>query len=214
MPLGFYLGHVIAVAIVLVAVIGGVRWRRLDQGGRWLVAAVAVSAGFVPFSLWQVFAGPSNRLVNEASIFCETILLLLALAWWQPTPSRRRVVWRVTAGYALAWVVAQWIQGWGADFSYLSLPIAGLVKVGAAGYTLLGRVQATDGQWTDHLWFWATSGIMVMYGAEVILAPLWAEVSGRNDLALAAFAVNTVGNVLGYLMIARGLWRLRPLEVA
>ncbi len=211
MPLGFYLGHLITAAIVLVAVIGAVRWRRLDQGGRWLVAAVAVSAAFVPFSLWLVFAGRSNRLLNEGSMFFETVLLIVALASWQPSPSRRRVVWWIAAVFAGAWVAAQWIQGWGAEFSYLSFPVAGLVKVGAAGYTLLGGVQSTDGRWTDHLWFWATSGIMVIYGTEVILAPLWAQVFGvRNDLALAAFAVNTVGNVSGYLLIARGLWRLQP----
>lgn len=212
MPLGFYIGHLITAAMVLVAVVGAVRWGRLDHGGRWLVAAVAVSAGFVPFSLWQVFAGRSNRLINEASILCETILLLVALAWWQPTASRRRVVWWIVAGYALAWLAAQQVQGLEAKFGYLSYPIASLVKVAAAGYTLLGLVQSTDARWTDHLWFWATSGIIVMYGTQVILTPLWAEVSGRRDLEVAAFAVSTVGNVVGYLMIARGLWRLRPLE--
>ncbi len=211
MPLGFYLGYLITAAMVLVAVLGAVRWPGLDRGGRWLVAAVAVSAGFVPFSLWLVFAGRSNRLLNEGSVLCETLLLLVAMAWWQPTDRRRQVSWLIAAGFVLAWIAAQVIQGRAAEFSFLSVPIAGLVKVGAAGYTLLGRVQSTEGRWTDHLWFWATSGIMIMYGTEVILAPTWAQVFGvRDDLAFAAFVVNTVGNVLGYLMIARGLWRLGP----
>ena len=211
MPLGFNLGHLITAAMVLVAVIGAVRWPRLDRGGRWLVSGVAISAVFIPFSLGLLFTGRSNRLLNEFSMLAETVLIVAAFAWWQPTEHRRRVVWWIEAGFIVAWLGAQWIQGWSAEFSYISVPIAGLVKVGAAGYTLLGRVQSTEGRWTDHLWFWATSGIMVIYGTEVILDPLWVQVFGiRDDLGLAAFVVNTVGNVLGYLMIVRGLWPLRP----
>ena len=60
MPLGFNLGHLITAAMALVAALGMFRWRRLDRGGRWLVAAIAVSAAFVPFSLWLVFAGRSS----------------------------------------------------------------------------------------------------------------------------------------------------------
>ncbi len=215
MPLGFNLGHLITAAMVLVAAFGAFRWRRLDRGGQWLVAAVGVSAAFIPFSLWLVFAGRSNRLLNEASLLSETLLILVAFWWWQPTAHRRRVVAWTLAGFLLAWLGAQWIQGRAAAFSFISVPIAGLVKVGAAGYTLVGRVQATESRWTDHLWFWATSGIMVIYGTGVILDPLWAQVFGvRDDLGLAAFIVNTVGNVIGYLMIAWGLWRLRAAPVA
>lgn len=214
MPLGFNLGYLITAAMVLVTGIGAFRWRRLDRGGRWLVAAVAVSAAFIPFSLRLVFAGRSNRLLNEASLLSETVLIIAAFAWWQPTEHRRRVVWGILGGFVVAWLAAQWIQGRSAEFSYVSVPIAGLVKVGAAGYTLVGRVQSTEGRWTDHLWFWATSGVMVIYGTGVILDPLWAQVFGvRDDLGLAAFVVNTVGNVLGYLMIAWGIGRLRPIEV-
>ena len=151
MPLGFRLGYLITAAMVLVVVIGAYRWPRLDRGGRWLVAAVGVSAAFVPFSLWLVFAGQSNRLLNEASMFSETLLVIVALAWWQPTERRRRVMWWIAAGFVAAWIGAQWIQGRSAAFSYLSFPIAGLVKVGAAGYTLLGRVQSTERRWTDLL---------------------------------------------------------------
>ena len=215
MPLGFNLGYLITAAMVLVTAIGAFRWRRLDRGGRWLVAAVAVSAAFIPFSLWLVFAGRSNRPLNEASILSETALIIAAFAWWQPTEHRRRVVWRILAGFVAGWLGAQWIQGRSADFSFISVPIAGLVKVGAAGYTLVGRVQSTEGRWTDHLWFWATSGIMVIYGTGVILDPLWAQVFGvRDDLGLAAFVVNTLGNILGYLMIAWGIWRLRLSEAS
>jgi hypothetical protein len=52
---------------------------------------------------------------------------------------------------------------------------------------------------------------MVIYGTSVILDPLWASVFGvRDDLSLAAFVVNTAGNVIGYVMIAWGIWRLPP----
>lgn len=215
MPAGFNLGHLIAAAMVLVTVIGALRWRRLDQGGRWFVAAVAVSAAFIPFSLRLLFAGQSNRLLNESSLLSETALIIAAFAWWQPTEHRRRVVWGILGGFVVAWLVAQWVQGRSAEFSYVSIPLAGLVKVGAAGYTLVGRVQSTEGRWTDHLWFWATSGVMVIYGTEVILDPLWAQVFGvRDDLSLAAGVVNTLGNVLGYVMIAWGIGRLRSIEVA
>ncbi len=65
MPLGFNLGYLITAAMVLVAAFGAFRWRRLDRGGRWLVVAVAVSAAFIPFSLWLVFAGALHGYHTE-----------------------------------------------------------------------------------------------------------------------------------------------------
>ncbi len=211
MPLGFNLGLLIAAAMVLVAVGGAVRWPRLDRGGRWLVGAVITSAVFIPFSLAMMFSGRSNRLLNEVALLAETTLMLIAFGWWQPTPPRRRVIWWTLAGFLASWLAAQAIQGRTADFSFVSIPVAGLVKVGAAGFTLVGLIQSTAGRWTDHLWFWASLGVMVIYGTEVILDPLWLQAFGvRDDLSVAAFAVNTVGNVVGYGLIGRGLWGLRP----
>ena len=215
MPLGFNLGHLITAAMVLVSVGGALRWRRLDRGGRCFVGAVGASTAFVPFSLALLFAGRSNHLLNEVSLLVETGLILAAFAWWQPTAARQRVMWWIEVGFVTTWIVAQAIQGPAADFSYISIPVAGLVKVGAAGFTLVGRIQAADGRWTDSLWFWTTLGVMVIYGTEVVLDPLWAQALGmRDDLSVAAFAVNTVGNVVGYGLMARGLWRLPPVAAA
>ena len=215
MSLGFVLGSAIAAAMVLVAAVGAVRWSRLDRGGRWFVGAVMVSAAFIPFSLGIIFGGGSNRLLNEASLLAETVLILIGFAWWQPSGGRHRVIWGILAGFVVSWVVAQAIQGRQADFSVVSIPVADLVKVGAAGFTLVTLVRSIDGRWTDHFWFWAALGIMVIYGTGVLLDPLWFQTFGlRNDLVIAAFAVNTLGQVVGYALIARGLWRLPAAAVA
>lgn len=209
MRLGIYLGYLITAAMVAVALGGLGRWSRLDRGGRWLVAALVTSAAFVPLSLVVMYSGRSNRLVNEVSLLAETTLILVAFGRWQPTARRRRVLAWTTAGFLVAWTTAQVVQGVDSPFMFASVPVAGLVKVAAAGYTLIGLIQSTDARWTDALWFWAALGVMVIYGTEVILDPFWLQSFGvRNDLALAAFAVNVVGNLVGYGLIGRGLWRL------
>ncbi len=210
MPTGLLLGYVVAAAMVAVTVIGWVRWRRLDSGGRWLVVAVTVTVALLPISLWLIYGGRSNRLLNEGEYLVQTVLLVAAFAQWQPGDRRRRRVWWVVPWFVAAWAVAQLIQGLDADFSFVSAPVAGLVKVAVAGYTLVGQVEGSPGRWTDNLWFWAATGVMVIYGTAVILDPLWFQLFRvRDDLALAAFGVNVTGNVIGYLLIARGLWRLR-----
>ncbi len=213
MPTGLLLGYVVAAAMVAVAAIGWIRWRRLDRGGRWLIVTVAISVAFLPISLWLVLRGHSNRLLNEFEYLFRTMAFVAAFAYWQPDDRRRRRVWWLIPAFVALWSIAQWIQGLDADFSFVSSPIAGLVTVGLAGYTLVGLVQATGGRWTDNLWFWAATGVMVIYGTAVILDPLWFQVFRiRDDLTLAAFAVNVTGNVTGYLLIARGLWRLRAVN--
>lgn len=215
MSLGLILGGVIASAMVIVAAAGALRWPRLDRGGRWFMGAVMVSVAFIPFSLGLIAAGHSNRLLNELALLGETSLILVGFAWWQPEARSRRVLWGILAGFLVSWIVAQAIQGRAAAFSVVSIPVAGLVKVGAAGFTLVSLVRSIDGRWTDHLWFWAALGVMVIYGTEVILDPLWLQAFGlRNDLVVGAFAVNTVGNVVGYALIGRGLWRLPPAPAA
>jgi hypothetical protein len=208
MPAGLLLGYLVAAAMVLVVVIGGIRWARLDRGGRWLVIAVAISVAFLPVSLWMALNNRPNRLLNDVEYLIRIVVMVVAFAVWLPEDRRRRVWWVIPA-FVVLWSVAQAIQGLDADFGYVSFPIAGLVAVGVAGYTLVTLVQATAGRWTDNLWFWAATGVMVIYGTAVILDPLWFQLFRvRDDLMLAAFAVNVTGNLIGYVLIARGLWRL------
>ena len=215
MSIGYNLAHLVAAAVVLAAVIGWLRWPRLDRGGRWLVGGVTVSAAFLPLMLALLLAGRSNRLVHEFEMLLETVAMVIAFGWWQPDSRRQQRAWWLLGLFLVLWVGAQAIQGLDSDFSYVSAPIAGLVKVGAAGYTLVGRVQAARGRWTDNLWFWAAVGIMVIYGTGVILDPVWFQVfRARDDLVVTAFVIYVAGNVLGYLLIARGLWRLPRVGVA
>lgn len=207
---GIVLGYLVSAAIVVAATMGWLRWRLLDLGGRWVVGSLTVSVLFIPVALWGLYALGETRRINEVAMLLETCLFGIAFAAWQPTPRRSRVVRLVIGLFVVYWIAAQLIQGAGAQFSYLSGPVASLVRVALAGYTLLGRVPATRERWTDQLWFWAAIAVMVISGTGVILDPVWMQVFRvRNDLVLAMFGIYVVGNVIGYGLIARGLWSLR-----
>jgi hypothetical protein len=206
---GIWLGHVVSAATVAAAVLGWIRWRFLDAGGRWVVASLTVSVGFIPIALWGMYQLGDTRRINEFATLLETSLFLLAFSRWQPSPSRQRAVAGLVPIYLAFWVVAQWVQGPASPFSYLSAPVAGLLRVGVAGYTLIGRVQATRERWTEHLWFWVSMAAMVISGTAVILDPVWMQVFGvRDDLVLLTFVIYVLGNLIGYLLIIRGLWIL------
>jgi hypothetical protein len=88
--------------------------------------------------------------------------------------------------------------------------MAHLLRVGAAAFTLVVLVPRTTEHWTGQLWFWACLGIMLIYGSQVMLDPLWQQTWGvRADLVYAAYLFHQVLSAAGWLLIANGATKAR-----
>ena len=173
------------------------------------MAGIGVFFAFSVISLVLVLAGIRNTQLLEVPQLVGTLFLIAGFAAWQPRPVYRRIVIGGGLVYVVLWVFAQWVQGIHADFSVVSAPLNALVVLATAGFTLVTRVQASSEQWTTGLWFWFAIGSMVVFGSEIILEPLWANVFGvRNDLAELANWFRLLLGSTGYCLI---IWGLRSL---
>jgi hypothetical protein len=200
----------VALAMALVAGLGWRHWRRLDAGARPIVIGVALSVVGVLVSLAFIAAHRTTRPVQEVLVLAETGLVLWGMAAWQTGAGARTVLRVLIPIWVVAWIGAQVVQGADQPFSPISAPIGHTLKVGSAAYTLIVRFRATDAAWTGQLWFWFCTGIMLIYGTGIFLDPLLQGVfRARPDLLFAGFLFNLVLNVIGYLVMARGLLLLR-----
>ena len=201
----------VALAMALVTGLGWRRWPRLDGGARPIVLGVGVSVLGVVVSLGFIFGHRTTRPVQEALLLVETSLVLWGMAAWQTSRGARTFLRLLVPVWLVVWTGAQILQGTAEVFSTISAPIGHMLKVGSAAYTLIVRFRATEAAWTEHLWFWFCTGIMVIYGTGIFLDPLLQGVfEARPDLLFAGFLFNLVLNVIGYLVMARGLLLVRP----
>jgi len=190
---------------------GGRRWRVLDRGARRVVSGIGVFFTFSVISLPLVLTGFRNAQLLEVPQLIGTLCLIAGFAAWQPRVTYGRIVIGLAVAYVILWVFAQWIQGIKGDFSVVSAPLNTLVVLATAGFTLVTRVQASSEQWTMELWFWFAIGSMIVFGSEIILEPLWANVFGvRNDLAELANWFRLLLGSTGYSLIIWGLRSLGP----
>lgn len=204
-------GGLVTLAMVVVAGLGARRWRRLDPGGRWMVAAVWVSVVTAGVMLGMVLAGRRTRAAHEIQLLLHTTLTLLGFAWWHPSRVGRWLILAGAAAFAAVWGWVLVTERWADPFSTVSAPIAHTVKVAAAGYSLIALVRVTPHGWTRQLWFWFGTATMLIFGTEVVLDPLWQRAFGvRDDLLLASYLFTQVVGLAGYGLMTRGLWPAEP----
>jgi len=174
-----------------------------------MARGVAVSVVLVPVAVAMILKNQRTHVVTETQALFETACLAAAFAAWQPRAAARRWVRISIPVFVLLWGAGLIGQGLNAEFSYLTGPLASVYKTSLAGLTLVSQVSVSSDRWTSRLWFWGSVGVMLIYGTEVILYPLWAHIFRvRNDLVFAAFVLHLTIAVVGYGLIARAYYRI------
>jgi hypothetical protein len=197
----------VTVAMGAVAWLGWRRWPHIDTGARWIVGGVWASFGLSLAMLVMVVLHRHTRVAHEFQLVLNTTATLLGFACWQPRPVPRRILLVLTGLFVVTWLAVWRLAGWDDPFSVVSAPIAHTLKTAAAGFTLIVLVRVTAERWTRQLWFWFATAVMLIYGTEVILDPFWQRAFGsRDDLLLAAYVFNQLAGLVGYGLMARGLW--------
>jgi hypothetical protein len=197
-------------SMVAAVVAAGWRWPRLPRGIRLIVSGTAIFASYSLIAAPLSRAGVRTRLLQEGPILLGALMYLIGFAALQPQPRQRRLLGATAFVFVVLWGLAQWAQGVRADFSEISGPIHASILAAASGYTLVNLVRVTQDQWTSQVWYWVCIGLMLVYGTEVLLDPLMANVFGvRNDLILFPYYFHQVASSVGYLLMAVGLSRAR-----
>lgn len=182
------------------------RWSNLDWGQRWIAGAAAVFFVLFLVAVPMALMHRKTRLLQEIPILVGTLCMLAGFAAWQPKPSFRRAVQACQIVFSVLWIVAQIVQGLSTDFSSVSRPIHAAVITIAAGLTLIAYAQVGADRWTDQPWFWGSIGMMVVYGAEVLLDPVISQIfQKRDDLARFALGLHQLLSVAGWALVLRAM---------
>lgn len=207
-----FASYLVTASMLVLAVVGLLRWRLLSTSGRLVVANVSFSTVAAAVMYVMVSRQQLTRVPQEIVLLVDTTLLTVAFALWQSRRVGRNLLFALLAGYVVLWIWVWQVERWVGPISTVSVPVGNAIKTVAAALTVIDRVWVTTDAWTDKLWFWCGIGVMLIFGTEVVLFPAWQTMLGvREDLIIKTFTFHLVVSVIGYLLIARALWRVgRP----
>jgi len=202
-PWLFFPGAV-AQAIPLAAAIVA---RRPMRGARpwvlaWCVLLVLVDAT----ALWVGREGRSNIILFDLVTPIGGALVLWALSFWQSGELARLTFRLAIIPFVAVWGALTIAFDEASSFSRVADPMASLVGLGAAAFTLVARSRASEGPLHHSDWFWVSGGMALYFGTAAALSPLSALlVRQAPDLVIRAYEVKSVLDVLAFLAIARGV---------
>jgi len=198
----------VTLAILAVALVGLARWRVVPTSGRLIVVNGAFSSVLAVVMYLMTRAGMLTRVPQEIALLVDTVLLTAAFALWHTRRWGRLLLGGLIGVFVVVWVGVLLVERWRNPISFISAPIGNFIKFFAAAIVIIDRVWATTDTWTDKLWFWCGIGVMLIFGTEVVLFPAWQTMLGvRDDLILKTFTFHLLMSVIGYVLVARALWR-------
>jgi hypothetical protein len=202
-PLVFYLAT-LAQGVPPVAAVAA---RRPVRGARtWVLLWCAL---LLAVDLVQWWLG-AHRERNLWLIYVITpaggALALWALSCWQ-TRELPRLTLRFAIGpFLLVCLVLLLAVERPSDFSRVGQPVASLVCLCAAAFTLLARSQEATGPLVRQDWFWVSAGMALYFGVTVTIAPLSALLVGTSPEQLTlAYEARAALEVVAFALIAVGM---------
>ncbi len=181
--------------------------RRRPAGARaWVLAWCALLAATDALSLALGARHTSNLLVINLATPVGGALVLWALSLMQRGDVARLTYRLGIVPFLAVWAVLTWAFDEAQRFSSVADPMAALVALAAAAYTLLSRSVGHDGPLTRADWFWISAGLCLYFGAASALMPLSALlVREAPDLLSRAYEVKSLLEIAAFLAIARGV---------
>jgi hypothetical protein len=133
-------------------------------------------------------------------------LALWALSCWQ-TRELSRLTLRFAIGpFLLVCLVLLLTVERTSDFSRVAQPVASLVCLCAAAFTLLVRSHEEPGSLVRQDWFWVSAGMALYFGVTVTIAPLSALLLGADlRQMVVAYEARAALEVVAFALIAVGM---------
>lgn len=202
-PLLLHLGAVSEAAPLVAAAV----LRRGGRGARgwvllWCGTLVAADAA----QLWMARHGVTNIWVGNVVTPIAGALVLWALSCWQTEPVARLTFRLAIVPFLAIWAALTLAFDRTSNFSLAASPMANLVCLGAAAYTLVARSRHEVGELTRQDWFWVSAGMALYFGTFSMIGPLSALfVRADAQLMTWSYEVLAVLAIAGFLAIARGV---------
>jgi hypothetical protein len=200
-PLILYLGAAVEAAPVVAAVV-----RRPVRGARlWIVVWCAALTAANAVSLGLAFRGVHNLWVAYV-ITGESAFVLWALSFWQTSDTARLTLRVAVVPFLCVWAFLTLMVDNTSEFSRAAQPMACLVCLVAAAYTLLARSLVSRADVLRQDWFWVSAGLALYFGAWSALGPL-SELLVRRapELLNRAYEAGQMLDIASFLAITRGM---------
>jgi hypothetical protein len=202
-PLVLHLGAA-SQAVPLVAAL--VARRRLHPAAAWAVAWCVFLVTVDVTALAIGWRGHQNLFLPYISTPVSTALAMWALSLWQHAELPRLTLRLTIIPFLAVWGVLTFAFEDTSSFSRVAQPLANLVGLGAAAFTLVARSHVAGGLLRHQDWFWVSAGMVLYFGTATMLQPLSSLLIGDSpQLLVRAYDVKSGLDVLAFLAIARGV---------
>lgn len=197
--------HLGAAAEAAPLVVAAVAWRPQRGARRWVLAWSGVLVTADAVQLWLAVHGVRNLWVGYVGTVAGA-LVLWGLAFWQTGATQRLALRVATALFLVVWVVLTVGVDNTSELSRAGSPMANVVCLVAAAYTLLARSLSSRGDLLDQDWFWVTTGLALYFAIWTAMDLMRALLFGRDFLLMSRLEqVGFALNIVAFLAIARGV---------
>lgn len=155
---------------------------------------------------WLGSHGVQNLLLINGVAPASVTLVLWTASLWQSTDIARLTMRLAIVPFLLLWMVLSLAFDDSATFSAAAVPMANLVGLGAAAFTLVARSARATDSLLRHDWFWVSAGTALYFGGSAALSPLSALLVGSDPGLLdLAYQGKSALDIAAFLAIARGV---------
>jgi len=180
-------------------------WRRPRGAAAWILGWAVVLIAEDALAVLLAELNRNNHWLNYVAMPTNSALVLWALSLWQAHPAPRRAMRIAIPIYLLVWTLVVATVENPRTFSTAAQPLAGLLGLAVAAYTLVARsLEETEGL-TRQDWFWTCGGLTLYFGIMSTVGPLAALLGGNLALLARAYELKSVVDVVAFLAIARGI---------
>ncbi len=201
-PLLLYLGAA-SIAVPPLAVL--LLRRRPSGAAAWILAWSALLTAEEAAAAWLASRGINNHWLDYTAMPADGALMLWALSLWQTKRAPRRAMRIAIPIYLVAWALFVAAFENTRTFSTAAEPLASVLGLAAAAYTLVARSLEEAEGLTRQDWFWTCGGLALYYGSASMLGPLATLLGGNLSMLGRAYELKSVVDVVAFLAIARGI---------
>lgn len=181
--------------------------RRPVRGVRaWVLAWSTLLVVESGVQLWLALRGIHNVWLSYVFSPVANATVLWALSCWQASDVARLTMRLAIVPLLAVWAVLTLAFEDTSSFSRAADPVAYLVGLFAAAFTLIGRSRVSTGDLLRQDWFWVSAGMALYLGTFSMVGPLSALLVGSDPaLMMKAYEFEAVLSIVAFLAIARGM---------
>lgn len=168
------------------------------------ISGLGVSATIAQFVIAS--SGRSNLWLSYVTLPAETMMVLWTFSLWQLTASARRA-FRLAIPLTLVLQVVLVLSVENVNgFSAVSIPLFGVLCLGAVLYTLVTRAVDETESLLRQDWLWISIGFALYFGGLATITPLSSLLIGEHlNLVRRAWELFAVIGLVSYIAIALGM---------